>query len=85
MMAIDIEAIANERARHPDESRDELVARYTEAALYSLYTTRQKISADKLIHIAGNLVGYVEAHSGLVPAQTRHQFEADCTADRLPW
>ena len=85
MMAIDIEAIAEEHLDYPDESRDELVARYVAAALPNLRTTGQDISAEKLTQIAGQFVDYVEDHSDLAPKQLKKQFTTDCTSRNLPW
>lgn len=84
MMALDIEAIADERSNYPNESRDELVARYTEAALYSLHAIGKDMPTEKVVQFAGRLVDYVEAHSGSAPAQIKREFTADCAADRLP-
>jgi hypothetical protein len=84
MMGRDIKAIAEEHLNYPDASRDELVARYIEAALPALHATGQDIPMEKLAQIAGQFVDYVEAHSGLASEKLKEQFAADCTSGNLP-
>jgi hypothetical protein len=85
MMAIDVEAIAEEHLDYPDESRDELAARYVAAALPDVHAMGQDMSAAKLTQIAGQFVDYVEDHSDLAPKQLKKQFTTDCTSRNLPW
>jgi len=63
MMAHDIPAMADEHRNYPDESRDDLVARYIESALPTLHAMGQDMPIEKLAQIAGRIVDYVEAHS----------------------
>ena len=85
MMAIDIEAIAEEHLGYPDESHDELAARYVVAALPDMHAMGQDMSAAKLTQMAGQFVDYVEDHSDLAPKQLKKQFTTDCTSGKLPW
>lgn len=85
MMAIDIEAIAEEHLGYPDELHDELVARYVAAALPNLHAAGQDMSAAKLTEMAGQFVNYVENHPDLAPEQLKKQFTTDCTSRKLPW
>jgi hypothetical protein len=85
MMALDIEAIAEEHLGYPDESHDELVARYVAAALPNLRAAGQDISFETLTQRAGQLVDYVEDHSDSAPEQLKGQFTTACTSGKLPW
>jgi hypothetical protein len=80
MFAHDIAAMADEHLNYPDESRDDLVARYIEAALLALHAAGKDVPLETLARYAGRIVDYVEAHSGLPPAKLNEQFVADCRA-----
>ena len=83
MMASAIEAVDEEHIDYPDESRDDIVARFVTLALAS--AQGQVMPADKLIEIGGHFVDYVEVHPGLATTQLKQQFMKDCTSLNLPW
>lgn len=85
MMALDIEAIAAEHVNYPNESRDELVARYVESAIVSLHAAGHDMPVSKITQIAEHFVDYVEGHSNLSPKDLKERFTADCTSGNLSW